>query len=212
MSRAILVIGRSGTGKSTSIRNLDPKETAIIQVIEKDLPFRGWKNKYNSDNKNFARTDKAKSMLSNMKNVDENRPEIKILIIDDFQYIMANEFMRRSEEKGYQKFSDIGNKAWQILQAARKLRDDLTVIILTHSEVNDIGEVKMKTIGKMLDDKITPEGMFSIMFESIRTEDGYFFRTNGVPAKSPMGMFDKELVDNDLKAILETIKNYDEGE
>ncbi len=207
MANKILILGQSGTGKSTSIRNLDNKETYIIQAVRKDLPFRGWKKNYTTDN--LAVLGNANNIISYMKNISEKAPQIKTIIIDDLQYIMSGEYMRRAKENGFQKFTDIGLNAFNLLTFPDDLRDDLTVVFLSHIDTNENGE-KMKTIGKMLDDKITPEGLFSIVLKSCCSDGKYYFETqnNGSNTiKSPMEMFETE-EENDLKIILEKIELY----
>lgn len=211
----ILIIGESGTGKSASIRNLDHATTLIINVLGKPLPFPGWKSKYTlwtkEEQGNLVVTDTA--IVPYIRNVSASRPEIKTLIIDDFQYVMANEFMRRASEKGFEKFTEIGKNAWNILKASGEVRDDLNVIFMAHSEVNDSGKVKCKTIGRMLDEKITIEGMFTMVLKTVVTDGQYMFSTqnNGADTvKVPMGMFGEELIENDLQMVIETIKKYEE--
>jgi len=160
MSISTLILGQSGTGKSTSLRNMNPENTLLIQAIKKPLPFRSkWSvvSKENSSG-NIYQTDNADSICHAMANTKRD-----IIIIDDFQYVMSNEFMRRSSERGYDKFTDIGKNAWNILNMANQLSDNKRVYILSHTENDEQGRIKAKTIGKMLDQVITVEGMFSII-------------------------------------------------
>lgn len=221
MSNAILIIGESGAGKSTSIEELNPKETFINNVTGKDLPIKGFKKNYIVFSKentkgNYLISSDASTIMKAMQYVSDNRPDIKTFITDDFQYVMSFEFMARSKEKGYDKFNDIGGNAFNILQKAKALRDDLTVIILTHSIKETDGFIKMKTIGKMLDDKITPEGLFTTVLyaEMIKGDDDkikHIFRVhsdgNSV-IKSPKGMFETDIIDNSLKTVLEKVNEY----
>ena len=229
MSELIGVIGESGTGKSTSCRTLDPKTTAIINCINKPLPFRGWKKNYtpfNTEKKtgNYYSSDVTANILKFMKYISDNRPEIKNLVIDDWQYTMSNEFMRRSNEKGFDKFTDIGKNAWSTLNAGKSLRDDLKVFIITHSETipGEFGArpiIKIKTIGKLLDDKINPAGLFTILlFTDVHSKDNgeveYRLVTNNdgnYPAKSPMEMFEKTYIPNDLGVVGTTVDEYYNG-
>lgn len=209
MSVAVLVIGNSGSGKTASLRKLNPAETLLIQPVKKPLPFKGagW-SQITETNKtgNIYCTDDSARIVAAMTKT--KRP---IVVIDDFQYILANEFMRRSEEKGYDKFTDIGRHAWDILKAASELPDATRVYILGHTQTDDFGKVSVKTIGKMLDEKIVVEGMFSIVVKTVVTNGEYKFstRNNGSdPVKSPIGLFDNELIDNDLAAVDDAICNY----
>lgn len=215
---SVLIIGESGAGKSTSIRTLDPKETFIINTINKPLPFKTATKNYRTLSSkddlegNMLGTDRAASIIRVINAIDKERPHIKNLILDDFQYVMANEFMRRALEKGYEKFSEIGQNAWSIINALNSCRDDLTTIVLSHSETNDMtGKVKCKTIGKMVDDKVCLEGMFTIVLQSAVIDGKHVFITqhDGMSvAKSPLGMFEEKLIPNDLQFVINAIKNY----
>jgi ABC-type dipeptide/oligopeptide/nickel transport system ATPase component len=211
MSNTILIIGESGSGKSSSIRNLNPSETAIINVLDKPLPFKGFKGKYNKDKLNYLASDDHDSIRKSIAKINRDRTEIKTLIIDDFQYIMANQFMRKALERGYDKFTEIGQNAWQIIKDLTQCREDLNCYVLSHSDTDASGKVKTKTIGKMLDDKICLEGMFTIVFHALTSDNKYKFLTqnDGVHvAKSPMGMFADRLIDNDLAEINRKIDEY----
>ena len=134
-----------------------------------------------------------------------------IVVIDDFQYIMANEFMRRSHEKGFDKFTDIGRNAWEILNTAVNLAPERRVYILSHTQEDESGRTKIKTIGKLLDEKITPEGMVTIVLKAIVQDGKHYFTTQNSgmdTVKSPEGMFEQTLIDNDLAAVDKSICNY----
>lgn len=213
MSTPVLILGESGTGKSASYRNLDPKETLLIQAIEKPLPFpkaeaKGW-TRWNAEKKtgNIFVTDRSINAIELMQKTSR-----RIILLDDFQYVMANEFMRRSDEKGYDKFTEIGRHAWDVLCMAAVLPPEKRVYILSHTQQSDDGsKTKIKTIGRMLDEKITVEGMFSMVLRTVVRDGEYFFatRNNGSDTvKSPMGMFEDELIANDLKLVDEAITKY----
>jgi ABC-type dipeptide/oligopeptide/nickel transport system ATPase component len=227
MSELVGICGESGTGKSTACRTLEPKVTAIVNCVGKPLPIKGWKKNYTpfkGTEGNYFASDESKKIMQFMDKISSDRPEIKNIIIDDWQYTMSNEFMRRSSEKGFDKFTEIGKHAWEILNKAKSLREDLTVYILTHSDTQK-GEfgakdtIKIKTIGKLLDDKINPAGLFTIlMFTDVhKKENGeieYRFVTNNdgnYPAKSPMGMFDNVYIPNDLGAVSKAIEEFYHG-
>lgn len=213
MSTPILVLGESGSGKSASYRNLDPKETLLIQAIEKPLPFPnaeklGWK-RFNAEKKegNIFVSDKSADIMQLMQKTGR-----RIILCDDFQYVMANEFMRRSDERGYDKFTEIGRHAWDILCMAAVLPPEKRVYILAHTQQSDDGsKTKIKTIGRMLDEKITVEGMFSMVLRTVVRDGDYYFstRNNGSDTvKTPMGMFEDELIANDLKLVDAAITKY----
>lgn len=214
MSTPVLIIGESGSGKSRSVVTLNPQETFVIASLAKDMPFRGWRKKYTTlskDGGNYFVTDNYEAIEKTLKYVDEKRPEVKTIVIDDFQYLMANEFMRRSGERGYDKFTEIGEHAWRLVFNARLLRQDLIVIFLSHSDTDDKGKTKVKTIGKLLDDKITVEGMFSIVLNTFVEDGKYYFetQTNGSnTTKSPEEMFSERRIPNDLNLVVQSIHKY----
>lgn len=216
MSNTILIVGESGSGKSTSIRNLNPIETVIINVLDKPLPFKGFKKNYirtqTEDKKvNYMSTDDCNKIRNSIKKINEERLEVKNLIIDDFQYVMANQFMRKALERGYDKFTEIGQNAWNIIKDLTMCRDDLKCYVISHSESDANGKVKCKTIGKMLDDKICLEGMFTIVFHALTGDNKYKFLTQNDGshiAKSPFGMFEEKYIDNDLNEINKKIDEY----
>lgn len=207
MSIATLILGQSGTGKSTSLRNLNPSDVLLIQSIRKPLPFRSKEWRYlTSEGGSIYVSDNAEEIIKVM-----NKCTRPIIVLDDMQYIMANEYMRRAQETGFNKFTEIGKKTWDIFNAASQLADDKRVYILSHTEENDAGKTKIKTIGKMLDEKITLEGMVTVCMQTTVVNEQYKFVTknNGnTTVKTPMGMFESEHVDNDLKAIDEAICEY----
>lgn len=216
MSNTLLIMGESGSGKSTSIRNLNPKETFIINVIDKPLPFKGFKKNYtclSADGKtgNYYATDDYNSIIRVINGINKNRLDIKNLIIDDWQYTMCNEFMRRATERGYDKFTEIGQHAWNIIRNLTLCREDLECYVLSHTDVDSNGKIKCKTIGKMLDDKITVEGMFTIVLHALIMDGNYKFLTQNDGthiAKSPMSMFQDKYIDNDLSFVKLKMKNY----
>lgn len=209
MSIATLVLGESGTGKSTSMRSLDPAQAMLIQAIKKPLPFRaaGWKVKASTKaDGNIVQTDTSSTIEKVMRHSSQ-----PIIVIDDFQYIMANEYMRRTDEKGYDKFTDIGKSAWSLLKAASELADNRRVYVLSHTATDEAGRVKMKTIGRMLDEKITLEGMVTIVLRTQVRDGQYVFSTqnNGSDTcKSPIEMFSEQFIDNDLAAVDAAICEY----
>ncbi|MBS9442453.1 ATP-binding protein [Photorhabdus heterorhabditis] len=213
MGTATLILGESGTGKSTSLRNLNPADCLLVQTVRKPLPFKStlWKlwDREKPETSVFI-SDKYSHIEGAI--IKAHSYGKKIVIIDDFQYVMANEFMRRSDEKSFDKFTEIGSHAWNIIdKAINGTPDDLRIYFLSHTEETQTGKVKIKTIGKMLDEKITIEGMFTIVLRTIVKDDNYLFstRNNGYDTvKSPMGMFDKHEIENDLAVIDETICHY----
>lgn len=226
MAQGILVIAESGAGKSTSIENLNPAETFIINVANKPLPFKGWKKKYvlwSKDNPtgNLYTGSSAQQIEAALGYINSKRPEIKTVVIDDFQYMSSFEFFDRSDEKGYEKFTQIGANLARIARMPKDLRDDLTIFFLTHAEESTDLEgkrkFKAKTIGRMVDEKLSLEGLFSIvLFGKVKKDkDGnirFVFETqnNGEnTCKSPKGMFSSFEIPNDLALVVESIYSYE---
>lgn len=194
------ILGHSGTGKSTSLRNFKSNEILHINVMSKPLPFKGrFAETYNGDNY----TEIAKAI---------NKTKCKSIVIDDAQYLMANEFMRRSSELGYQKFTDIANNFWTLINSiSNDLPFDVIVYLLMHTDMDDNGNEKAKTIGKLLDEKICIEGMSSIVLKTAVKDGVYSFLTqnNGHDTvKSPLGMFGTYEIENDLKKVDTAIREY----
>ena len=208
MSIATMILGESGTGKSASMRNLNPADTLLIQAVRKPLPFKAvdWKPVGKEQPGNVYVSDSSANICNAMM-----RTKRKVIVIDDWQYVLANEYMRRSEERGYEKFTDIGRHAWDILMAAGSLPDDVRVYILAHTQTDELGRTRIKTIGKMLDEKITPEGLVTIVLRTVVSDGQYQFssRNSGSDTtKAPMGLFDADKIDNDLAAVDAAICTY----
>lgn len=198
MSILCMIYGQSGTGKSTSLRNFKHEEVAVINVSGKPLPFRGNIKPYNSDN-----YQKIMSAIS--------QTERKSIVIDDSTYLMVNEFMRTAKQTGYQKYTDMAVSFNQLIEFAAALPDDKVVYFMGHSDQSDDGREHFKTIGKMLDNYVTVEGRFTIVLKTVVQDGRYMFSTqnNGQDTvKSPMGLFDSALIDNDLKAVDRAIREY----
>ena len=222
MSKLVGIAGPSGHGKSTSLRNLDHEKTLMINVAGKDFPFQGSRKLYNKENKNYLEATTSDEVVKILKKVSEKMSHIKYVVIDDFQYIVGMEFVEKALEKGYDKFSAMAQHMVNIVKPSlhQKLRDDLYVIILTHDEIVEKDyqkERKMKTAGKLVDQHITLEGFFTVVFfTQIKKMEGddevsYLFRTrtDGIcNSKSPMGMFEKPLIPNDLAPIMERMEGY----
>ena len=164
MSIATLVLGNSGTGKSTSLRNLDPAKTLLIQCIKKPLPFRasGWKVRTTMKSEGNVIQTSDPAMIEKIMRQSPH----DIVVIDDYQAVMVNELLARSSEKGYDKFTDIAKSAWNVFNAAGDLAEHRRVYILAHTQTDDFGNVRMKTVGKMVDNTLVPEGYFTIVLRT----------------------------------------------
>lgn len=202
MSIATLILGNSGSGKSTSLRNLDPQKTLLLKCIKKPLPFKaaGWKTRITFKSEgNVIQTDSPELIEKIMRSSPHD-----VVVIDDYQAVMVNELMNRSSEKGYDKFTDIGKHAFNIFRAAGDLAEHRRVYILAHTQTDDFGAVRMKTVGKMVDQTLVPEGYFTIVLRTEVINGNYRFSTqsNGQDCcKSPIGMFPDLHIDNDLNAV-----------
>lgn len=198
MGIPVLIMGESGSGKSASMRNFDPDKVGIFNVAGKPLPFR---RKLKSVN-NATYADIYKGLA---------KPKLKTYVIDDSQYLMAFEELDRAKETGYTKFTEMAlNFSGLVRYIINTLPPDIIVYFLHHVEVTEIGKVKAKTVGKMIDSKLTLEGLFSIVLLCEATSDGHHFITQSdgyTTAKSPMEMFDKE-IDNDLSMVDAIIREY----
>ena len=196
MGISIMVIGESGTGKSTSIRNL--KNAGIINVYGKPLPFRGGMKTVKTDN-----CDKVISLL--------NKAEADVIVIDDFQGLLVTQYMGRAMEKGFDKFTEMGLNYYKVIRAVESMPDEKRVYFMSHIERDETGREKAKTIGKLLNEKVTIEGLFTIVLKTVVMDSNYYFQTHNSGSdtvKSPMGMFEEELIPNDLAEVDKAVCDY----
>ena len=203
MATAVLIMGESGSGKSASLRNFAPNEISVFNVTNKPLPFKQGKTKIPKiDNATYA--DIANALAN---------PNKRAYVIDDAGYLLSFEMFKRANETGYSKFTDMAKNFFDMLDFINtKLPNDIIVYITMHTEDDsEMHRVKVKTIGKMLDQNLKIEGLFSIVLRAVQTEDGYKFVTRDdmvSTAKSPIGMWEEDMIDNDLKAVDTTIREY----
>ena len=201
MAVLVYVLGRTGTGKSYSMRNFPKEKLAVLNVQSKILPFK------NSGEIETTNTDDYEKIKKSLEIYSKN---YKSIVIDDFQYLMANEFMRRALEKGYDKFTEIGAHAWEIADKVRELPSDVIVYILCHTDIDAEGTERLKTIGKLLDEKIYLEGMSTIVLKTVVSDGKYSFVTQNSgkdTVKSPADMF-PYAIDNDLWYVDQKIREY----
>lgn len=206
MSVATMILGNSGTGKSASLRNMDPAETLLIQVIPKPLPFKTKAWKPVQEGGNVWVECNSDMIVKGMHKTPK-----PIIVIDDLQYLLATEFMQRAHEKGYEKFTEMGLHYYNVLVAAGKLEAHKRVYLLSHTETTDQGQTQAKLIGKLLSEKITVEGMVTVVLRTHVINGQYLFSTknNGSDTtKAPMEMFSEEFIPNDLNEVDKAIVNY----
>ena len=219
-SKLIGIVGATGTGKSTSVKHLDPKETYIINVAKKELPFKGAEKLYNAEAKNYKEVDDANEITRLLKTISDKAPHIKNIIIEDSNYIMGFNILARATEVGFTKFTIMAKDMVELFREARRLRDDLKIFYFTHPEtIEDSGEIigyKIKTAGKLIDNQIVLEGLLTIcLYTHVEeSKDGtatYNFVTNRFkkyPAKSPDGMFADIRIPNNLQQVVNSIDEY----
>lgn len=219
-SKLIGIVGPTGTGKSTSVKHLDSKETYIINVAKKELPFKGAEKLYNSENKNYKEVDDANEITRLLRTISDKAPHIKNIIIEDSNYIMGFNMLARATEVGFTKFTIMAKDMVELFREARRLRDDLKIFYFTHPEtIEDGGEIigyKIKTAGKLIDNQIVLEGLLTVCLYTHVEEnkDGsatYNFVTNRFkkyPAKSPDGMFADIKIPNNLQEVVKAIDEY----
>ena len=204
MAIPVLIIGKSGSGKSASMRNCVGKSFSLINVLKKPLPFRGAIPTIQTDDYNYI----MRAMQSS---------QAKSIVIDDAGYLITNHFMRGHSTAGkgngvFALYNDLGDQYWKLVQfVVNSLSEDKIVYFMMHEDKNDFGDVKPKTIGKMLDEKVCLEGLFTIVLRCITDGDRHLFitqSTDGAVSKSPMGMFPELEIDNDLYMVDQTIREY----
>ena len=194
----VLLIGKSGSGKSASMRNFKKEEIAIINVLGKPLPFK--------NDLNAPKIDDYQVILNSIEKTDK-----KTIVIDDANYLITSEFMAKSRIKGYDKYNELADNFWNLIQGIKNIEGSKTVYLIMHEDTDEDGNVKPKTIGKLLDDKVNIQGMFTVCLRSMYENGNYIFRlkTNGQDCvKTPIGMFDTDEMENDLKKVDEIIRDY----
>lgn len=215
MANIICVMGESGAGKTTSMRSLNPATTFYIDCDKKGLSWKGWRNQYNAENKNYYKTDNQHDVLTLLKSIDK-KPEtkhIKTVIIDTINGIMVADEMRRSKEKGYDKWLDLACAIYDIVDYALAMRDDVTVIFVAHTQTDhdDNGYMftRIKTSGKKLD-KIILESKFPVVLHAKVIDGKHVFGTkaDNSTAKTPLGAWDTNYIDNDIAEVLKVLAEF----
>lgn len=215
MAQVIGIMGESGSGKTTSMRNLDPKTTYYIDCDKKGLPWKGWKQQYNAEKKNYYVTDQISivEILLDKISTQEAQKHIKVVVIDTLNGLMVADEVRRMKEKGYDKWTDLAQCIWGLLDKLYSLRDDLTVIVICHSQTQKEDDgytfTRIKTSGKKLD-KLNVESKLTTVLYAICHDGKYVFQVhaNNSTAKTPLGAFEDDEIDNDITTVLKVLKDY----
>ena len=223
MANVVMLLGKSGTGKSTSIKTLNPDETIIVNVLGKRLPFKGSGALYNTEKKNLFRIDDYQQMISLLTACNE-KPNVKNIILDDCIYIMRKEYFKRAKESGYAKYTELAQHFQQIVSTCEQMREDINVFMILHSEdiQSDKTTVgyKVSTIGQLLDNQYNPvEVVPMVLYSAIKFDEKgrptYGFYTHAtmegtiqIPAKTPDEMFAEDFIPNDLGAVVKAMNEY----
>ena len=224
MANICMILGKSGTGKSTSIKTLDPKETVVINVLKKRLPFKGSNSLYNIDNKNMFDIDSYDTIINYLQSINDKAKHVKNIIIDDMTYVLRKEYFKTAKITGFNKFVDMAAHFQNIISTAENMRNDLNVFFVMHSEEivsdNVIVGYKPSTIGKLIDSSYNPvEVVPMVLYSAIKYDDKgnatYGFYTHRcmegtieIPAKSPADMFEDDFIPNDLGYVVNKMNEY----
>lgn len=224
MANIVMLLGKSGTGKSTSVKGLDPKETVVINVLGKRLPFKGSQGLYNAQSNNLFHRDDYQSIITLLGQIDKSAPHVKNVIIDDMIYVMRKEYFKRAKETGYGKYTELAQHFQQMVSTCEGLRGDLNVFFILHSEDIQSDKTttgyKVSTVGTLVDNQYNPlEVVPMVLYSSVVYDDKgqakYGFYTHRfkegtveIPAKTPDGMFEEDFVPNDLGLVVKAMNEY----
>lgn len=224
MANICMILGKSGTGKSTSIKTLNPKETVVLNVLRKRLPFKGSSSIYNAENKNLFNVDEYSQIINMLNSIDKSAAHVKNVIIEDMTYVMRKEYFKRAKEAGYNKYTELAQHFQQIISTCESMRDNINVFFILHSEDVQSDKVnvgfKVSTIGALIDNQYNPvEVVPMVLYSAIKYDDKgnahYGFYTHRcmegtveIPAKSPDGMFEQDYIDNDLQTVVNAMTEY----
>lgn len=219
MAKVIGIMGESGSGKTTSMRNLDPKTTFYFDCDKKGLNWKGWREQYNTDKKNYVSTDSfsiVKNLLDRINKPEDAFKNVKTIVIDTLNGMMVAEEMRILAMQSGDKrsaWSDLASNGWEIINKALEMRDELTVIILCHSETisddNGIIRTRIKTNGRKLE-KLVLESKMTTVLWAVRQDNKYKYilSADGTTTKVPLGAYTVDSVDNDIVPVLKTLEDF----
>ena len=215
MARILGIMGESGSGKTTAMRNLDPKKTFYIDCDKKGLSWKGWKKQYSVENHNYFKTDLVDTVNVLLDKIDkqDNMKKITTVVIDTLNGLMVADEVRRMKEKGFDKWQDLAQCIWQLLDKAQELRDNLTVIFICHSQTQKEDDgytfTRIKTSGKKLD-KLCIETKLTTVLYAVAKGGEYKFQVhaNNSTAKTPLGAFEEDEIDNDIVPVLKALEDY----
>lgn len=224
MANCVIILGKSGSGKSTSIKGLNPDETVVINILGKKLPFKGSNELYSFEKKNLFRLNTHTEVINYIQNIADNAPHVKNIIIDDMIYVMRKEYFSRAKESGYTKYTELAMHFQQIISTCEALRENLNIFFMLHSEdvqsdKTIIGH-KVSTIGNLVDNQYNPvEVVPMVLYSSIQYDEKgtakYGFYTHRImqgtieiPAKSPDGMFEDDFIENNLSIVVKKMEEY----
>ena len=215
MSKVIGIMGESGSGKTTSMRNLDPKTTFYIDCDKKGLSWAKWKNQYSAEKKNYLVNDFVQNVQRTIEiiNANEEYKHIKTVVIDTLNGLMVADEVRRMKEKGFDKWQDLAQCVWQLLDSLYTYREDLTFIVICHSQTQKEDDgytfTRIKTSGKKLD-KLNVESKLTTVLLATCKDGKYIFKTHAdnSTAKTPLGAFESDEIENDIVKVLEALKDY----
>lgn len=215
MAKVIGIMGESGSGKTTSMRNLDPGTTFYIDSDKKGMSWKGWKKQYSYEKLNYMATDQISTVNQILEkiNTQDNMKHIKVVVIDTLNGLMVADEVRRMKEKNYDKWVDLAQCIWELLDSLYTLRDDLTVIVVCHSQTQKEDDgytfTRIKTSGKKLD-KLNVESKLTTVLYAVAKDGEYIFQTKAKnsTAKTPMGAFDAEEIPNDIVDVLKALEDY----
>lgn len=215
MSKVIGIMGESGSGKTTAMRNLDPETTFYIDCDKKGLSWKGWRDQYSVEKKNYMVTDYVQVVQKVLTGISETEEaaHIKTVVIDTLNGLMVADEVRRMKEKGFDKWQDLAQCVWQLLDSLYSFRDDLTIIVLCHSQTQKEDDgytfTRIKTSGKKLD-KLNVESKLTTVLYALCKDGKYIFKTHAdnSTAKTPLGAFEEDEIDNDITKVLDALKDY----